>query len=78
MLLAAATESFVTAVKSEEYGRVYAPDFGSIRMQRDLEIEEMSERALPSAWENCVRNAMSAKVEVEEEIAKANLQQVWP
>jgi ubiquitin carboxyl-terminal hydrolase L5 len=40
-------------------------------MTRDLEILEMPERALVPAWEQCVRDAVKAKVSVEDEVAKA-------
>ncbi|KAF7985472.1 hypothetical protein HWV62_5239 [Athelia sp. TMB] len=74
-VLAAATESFATSVQPAENGRVYAKDFGEIKVKRAVEICDLSVRGLIPAWEACVRNAMSAKVEVEDEISKATLQE---
>ncbi|KAJ6532806.1 hypothetical protein B0H10DRAFT_2148262 [Mycena sp. CBHHK59/15] len=46
-------ESLVVSHGVSRLGRTYAPDFGSRRMTRDLEIFEMPERALANAWEQC-------------------------
>jgi ubiquitin carboxyl-terminal hydrolase L5 len=40
-------------------------------MARDLEILEMPQRSLVPTWEQCVRDAVKAKVAVEDEVAKA-------
>ncbi|KAJ6621875.1 hypothetical protein B0H10DRAFT_2214921 [Mycena sp. CBHHK59/15] len=63
--------AFQSPMGSSRLGRTYAPDFGSRRMTRDLEIFEMPERALANAWEQCVRDAMRAKISLEDEITKA-------
>ncbi|KAJ6585148.1 hypothetical protein B0H19DRAFT_1059424 [Mycena capillaripes] len=70
-LLEQAQFAFDSPVGSSAPGRTYAPDFGSRRMDRDLEIMELPERALVPAWEQCVREAVKAKVAVEDEVAKA-------
>lgn len=75
-ILAASSESFITTVQSEEPGRIFASDIGNAKMKRDMEILDMPVRGLVPAWENCVRSAMSAKVEVEDEIAKSVQQHV--
>ncbi|KAF7365050.1 Ubiquitin carboxyl-terminal hydrolase isozyme L5 [Mycena venus] len=70
-LLEQAQFAFESPVGSSAPGRTYARDFGARRMARDLEILEMPERALVPAWEQCVRDAVKAKVAVEDEVAKA-------
>ncbi|KAF7346538.1 Ubiquitin carboxyl-terminal hydrolase isozyme L5 [Mycena sanguinolenta] len=70
-LLEQAKFAFDSPVAASAPGRTFAPDFGSRRMARDLEILEMPERALVPAWEQCVRDAVKAKVAVEDEVAKA-------
>ncbi|PIL34313.1 hypothetical protein GSI_03088 [Ganoderma sinense ZZ0214-1] len=52
-------------------GRVYAADFGSRKMARELAILDMPARALVPTWEQCVRNALAASVVVGEEVSKA-------
>ncbi|KAJ7785555.1 hypothetical protein B0H14DRAFT_3506725 [Mycena olivaceomarginata] len=70
-LLEQAQFAFESPVSSSAPGRTFARDFGARRMTRDLEILEMPERALVPAWEQCVRDAVKAKVSVEDEVAKA-------
>ncbi|KAJ7025392.1 ubiquitin C-terminal hydrolase [Mycena alexandri] len=70
-LLEQAQFAFDSPVGSSAPGRTYARDFGSLRMTRDMEILEMPERALVPAWEQCVRDALRAKVAVEDEVTKA-------
>ncbi|KAJ6508549.1 ubiquitin C-terminal hydrolase [Mycena sanguinolenta] len=70
-LLEQAQFAFDSPVAASAPGRTFAPDFGARRMARDLEILEMPERALVPAWEQCVRDAVKAKVAVEDEVAKA-------
>ncbi|KAJ7675671.1 ubiquitin C-terminal hydrolase [Mycena polygramma] len=70
-LLEQAQFAFNSPGGSSAPGRTYAPDFGSRRMTRDMEIMEMPQRALVPAWEQCVRDAVKAKVAVEDEVAKA-------
>ncbi|CAK5284140.1 unnamed protein product [Mycena citricolor] len=55
---------------SAEPGRTFALDFGSRRMTRDIEIMEMPVRALPRAWEQCVSDALLAKIALEDEVLK--------
>ncbi|KAJ6525309.1 ubiquitin C-terminal hydrolase [Mycena vulgaris] len=70
-LLEQAQFAFESPLGSSAPGRTYAPDFGARRMARDMEILEMPERALVGAWERCVRDAMKAKITLEDEVAKA-------
>ncbi|KAF8172014.1 hypothetical protein K438DRAFT_1852082 [Mycena galopus ATCC 62051] len=70
-LLEQAQFAFESPLGSSAPGRTFAQDFGARRMARDLEILEMAQRALVPAWEQCVRDAVKAKVAVEDEIAKA-------
>ncbi|KAJ7781782.1 cysteine proteinase [Mycena maculata] len=70
-LLEQARFAFDAPAGSSAPGRTYAPDFGARRMARDIEIMEMPERALVGAWERCVRDAIKAKVAVEDEVTKA-------
>ena len=77
-LLASAEEAFATTLRpaAGEPGKVFAADFGSRKMSKEMAILDMPERNLVPAWENCVRNAFSAKVAVEEEISKSRNAQV--
>ncbi|KAG7442154.1 cysteine proteinase [Guyanagaster necrorhizus] len=52
-------------------GQKFASDFASRRNDRDRDILYMDQDALRHAWEQCVNNAMKAKVAVGEEMAKA-------
>ncbi|KAL1943721.1 hypothetical protein VTO73DRAFT_4166 [Trametes versicolor] len=72
-LLASASEAFATTLRprAQEAGKVFAPDFGARKMEKELAILDMPERKLAPAWENCVRAALSAKVAVEEETEKS-------
>ncbi|KAK0200405.1 cysteine proteinase [Desarmillaria ectypa] len=49
----------------------FASDFASRRNDRDRDILDMDQDALRQAWEQCVTNAIRAKVAVEEEMVKA-------
>jgi len=60
----------IFSLPSSSPGRVYAPDFGARKMQRDMQILRMSKEELTSAWEGCVRAGMRAKVGVEDELGK--------
>ncbi|KII90338.1 hypothetical protein PLICRDRAFT_173773 [Plicaturopsis crispa FD-325 SS-3] len=71
VLLASSTEVFTTLAQPAENGRPFAPDFGLRKQTKELEILKMAACDLPSAWEGCINSAMSAKVLVEEEIAKS-------
>ncbi|KAG6872824.1 hypothetical protein C0995_006306 [Termitomyces sp. Mi166 len=51
--------------------KTYAIDFGSQFMDISLRIQDMPEEELGSAWETCVRNAIRANVNVEDELSKA-------
>ncbi|TFK94538.1 cysteine proteinase [Polyporus arcularius HHB13444] len=72
-LLAAGTEAFATTLRpsAREPGRVFAADFGSRKMSKELVVLDMAARSLAPAWENCVRAALSAKVAVEDEVARS-------
>ncbi|KAK0218827.1 cysteine proteinase [Armillaria fumosa] len=52
-------------------GQKFASDFASKRNDRDRHILNMDQDALRRAWEQCVSNAMKAKVALEEEMTKA-------
>ncbi len=52
-------------------GKTFAQDFGARKMDRDLAVMELPEAELVPAWEACVRKANTAKVAVEDELAKA-------
>ncbi|KAJ7095748.1 ubiquitin C-terminal hydrolase [Mycena belliarum] len=69
-LLEQAEFAFESPLGSSAPGRTYAPDFGARRMTRDLEIMELPERALVREWEQCVRDAIKAKMTLEDEVAK--------
>ena len=58
-LLASAEEAFATTLRpaAGEPGKVFAADFGSRKMSKEMVILDMPERNLVPAWENCVRNA---------------------
>ncbi|KAJ6511734.1 cysteine proteinase [Mycena vulgaris] len=56
---------------SAEAQRTYSADFGARRMARDMESLGMTESELVSAWEKCVREAASARISLEDEVAKA-------
>lgn len=77
-LLASASEAFATTLRprAQEAGKVFAPDFGARKMEKELAILDMPERKLAPAWEDCVRAALSAKVAVEEETEKSRRAQV--
>ncbi|KAI0665570.1 cysteine proteinase [Trametes maxima] len=72
-LLASAPSAFSTALRPDgrRPGRVYAPDFGARKMERDMTVLDMPVRRLAPAWDACVRAALEAKVAVEEEIEKS-------
>ncbi|KAI0643237.1 cysteine proteinase [Trametes meyenii] len=72
-LLASAPSAFSTALRPDGRGpgRVYAPDFGARKMERDMAVLDMPVRRLAPAWDVCVRAALEAKVAVEEEIEKS-------
>lgn len=40
-------------------------------MERDLEIMKMSEEEAVRAWEECIQNAVKAKVALEDELMKS-------
>ena len=52
-------------------GKTFAQDFGARKMDRDIAVMELPDEELVPAWEACVRKANSAKVAVEDELAKA-------
>ncbi|KAG6868894.1 hypothetical protein C0993_008192 [Termitomyces sp. T159_Od127] len=51
--------------------KTYAVDFGSQFMDISLRIQNMPEEDLVPAWEACMRSAVRANVEVEDELSKA-------
>lgn len=55
---------------SSVLGRTYAQDFGAQRMEKDMEIMNMPEKDLISAWERCVQNGLRAKMAVDDEVMK--------
>lgn len=54
-----------------EPGPVFAQDFGLRKMDMELDILDLPERKLIEVWEGCVREAIPAKLAVEDEIAKS-------
>ncbi|KAJ7080457.1 hypothetical protein C8R44DRAFT_895379 [Mycena epipterygia] len=70
-LLEQAKVAFDYPVGKPGLGRTYSADFGARRMARDLEILNMPESVLVSAWEQCVKDAGRAHMAVEDEVAKA-------
>jgi ubiquitin carboxyl-terminal hydrolase L5 len=50
--------------------RIYAPDFGARKLERDMKLLRMPKEELTGAWEGCVRAGMRAKVVVEDELWK--------
>lgn len=70
-LLASAAEAFTTSLRPPSEGKVFSQDFGLRKMNQEIVILDMAARNLPAAWELCVKAAISAKVAVEDEIAKS-------
>jgi len=52
--------------------KVYANDFASRRMTRDLEILNMTSSQCLSSWQETIQNAIRAKISVEDELSKAS------
>jgi ubiquitin carboxyl-terminal hydrolase L5 len=50
--------------------QIYAQDFGSRKFEKSIEIMNMPEESLISAWERCVQNALRAKLAVDDEVTK--------
>jgi len=70
-LFVTADEVFLTsALPTSDVGPTYARDFGSLKMQKDLEILDMPVRNLSSAWERCIQEAIHAKIAVEDELTQ--------
>lgn len=70
-------EAFTTSASLQNpTPQVFAPDFGSLRMARDLQIMEMPKEELSRAWERCIENALSVKTSVEDELEKPLLANV--
>jgi hypothetical protein len=59
-------------------GRTYAKDFGARRLKKDVEIMDMPADSLIPAWESCVRDALRAKVALEDEVMKGAQAHVSP
>jgi len=76
-LLNSAADVFTTSASFQNpTPRIFAPDFGSQKMQRDLQIMEMQKEELPGVWERCIENALSVKTSVEDELEKPRLANV--
>jgi ubiquitin carboxyl-terminal hydrolase L5 len=52
-------------------GPTFAADFGQRKLKCTLEVIDVPEGALLSSWQECVRDAVPAKIAVEDELAKA-------
>lgn len=65
-----APTAFSLPHRSSEPSHTYAPDFGARKMARDLEIMKLGPAELVASWEECVREAVAAKVGVEDEYSK--------
>jgi len=63
-------ESSKSTFALHHQSRPYAKDFGSRRMDRDLQILKMAPSDLDSAWQICIQNGIRAKIAVEDELAK--------
>ena len=61
----------MTSVQSAGPGRTFAADFGSRKMEKDMEILDMPVRNLPTTWNACIQSAMLVKVSLEEELTKS-------
>ncbi|THG97124.1 hypothetical protein EW026_g4815 [Hermanssonia centrifuga] len=71
-LLASRVEAFATSSQgSSSLGPTYDPEFGSQKLEMEMDILDMPARKLGEAWETCVRNAMTAKVAVEDELSNS-------
>lgn len=70
-LLSTAEDVFQTSAQPSAPGRTFAPDFGSRKMEKEMEILDMPVRSLPAAWETCIRNAMSIKLSIEDELTRS-------
>ncbi|KAH9895837.1 cysteine proteinase [Cubamyces lactineus] len=72
-LLASAAEAFATTLRphGQTPGKVFSPDFGARKMEKELAILDMPERKLVPAWEACVGAALLAKIAVEDDIEKS-------
>ncbi|KAJ7473495.1 cysteine proteinase, partial [Mycena latifolia] len=68
-LLDKAKETF--DYRAAEPQRTYSVDFGTRRMARDVEILNMPDSELVSAWEQCVTDAARARISLEDEVTKA-------
>ena len=62
---------FSTSAQSSVNGPVFSKSFGSLKMEKELEILNNHSEQLPSAWETCAASAAQAKLAVEEEVTKA-------
>jgi len=73
-LLDSSRDAFATSASFQNSTPpVFARDFGSLRMARDLQIMKMQKEELPSVWERCIENALSIKMGVEDELEKPRL-----
>jgi len=76
-LLNSAVDAFTTSASFQNpTPPVFAPDFGAQKMERDLQIMNTSKEELPGAWERCIKNALSIKISVEDELEKPRLANV--
>lgn len=67
---------FETSVHSHEPGPTFARDFGSRKLQKDINILDMARRNLPAEWDKVMRTAMAAKIAVQEEVENASIAHV--
>jgi hypothetical protein len=51
--------------------RIFAPDFGARKMQKDMSILDMPTRNLIPAWEACIRDMVEMQVALQDELAKS-------
>lgn len=76
-LLNSAVDAFTTSASFQNSTPpVFAPDFGAKKMERDVEIMKTPKEELPSVWERCIKDALSIKISVEDELEKPRLANV--
>jgi ubiquitin carboxyl-terminal hydrolase L5 len=59
-----------SALPTAHTGHTFAPDFASIKLGKDFHILDMPVRSLVSAWEQCIKDAIPAKLAIEDELIK--------
>lgn len=55
---------------------VFAPDFGTRKLERELEATKTRKEELPDLWGRCIKNAIFVKTLVEDEPERTRLANV--